>query len=101
MIDYIKGGISMNTYLMFGKYSSEALKGISSKRTGEAHRLINENKGEIVAQYTLLGENDLLFIVNFPSVEDVIKSSVALNKLTGISFNSIPAITVEQFDKII
>jgi len=91
----------MRTYLMFGKYSSEALKGISSKRTGEAHRLINENNGEIVAQYTLLGENDLLFIVNFPSLEDVIKSSVALNKLTGISFNSIPAITVEQFDKII
>ena len=91
----------MNTYLMYGKYSSEALKGISSKRTGEAHKLINENNGEIVAQYTLLGEKDLLFIVNFPSLEDVIKSSVALNKLTGISFNSIPAITVEQFDKII
>lgn len=92
----------MTTYLMFGKYSSEeALKGISSKRTGEAHKLINENGGEIVAQYTLLGENDLLFIVNFPSVEDVIKSSVALNKLTGISINSIPAITVEQFDKLI
>jgi uncharacterized protein with GYD domain len=91
----------MTTYLMYGKYSSEALKGISSKRTGEAHRLINENGGEIVAQYTLLGENDLLLIVNFPSVEDVIKSSVALNKLTGISFNSIPAITVEQFDEII
>jgi uncharacterized protein with GYD domain len=91
----------MTTYLMYGKYSSEALKGIGSKRTGEAHRLINENGGEIVAQYTLLGENDLLLIVNFPSVEDVIKSSVALNKLTGISFNSIPAITVEQFDEII
>jgi len=91
----------MKTYLMFGKYSSEALKGISSKRTGESHRLINENGGEIVGQYTLLGENDLLFIVNFPSVEDVIKSSIALNKLTGISFNSFPAITVEQFDKII
>ena len=91
----------MNTYLMFGKYSSEAIKGISSRRTEEANRLIAENGGEIVAQYTLLGENDLLFIVKFSSVEEVIKSSVALNKLTGISFNSVPAITVEQFDKII
>ena len=91
----------MTTYLMFGKYSSEGLKGISSKRTGEVHRLINQNGGEIVAQYTLLGEDDLLFIINFPSVEEVIKSSVALSKLTGISFHSIPAITVEQFDKII
>jgi len=91
----------MTTYLMFGKYSSEALKGINSKRTGEVHRLINQNGGEIVAQYTLLGEDDLLFIINFPSVEEVIKSSVALSKLTGISFHSVPAITVEQFDKII
>ena len=91
----------MNTYLMFGKYSSEALKGINSKRTEEANRLIAENGGEIVAQYTLLGENDLLFIVKYPSIEEVIKSSVAVNKLTGISFNSVPAITVEQFDKII
>jgi len=86
---------------MFGKYSSEALKGISSKRTGEAHKIINENGGEIIGQYTLLGENDLLFIVKFPSAEEVIKSSVALSKLTGISFHSVPAITVEQFDKII
>jgi len=91
----------MNTYLMFGKYSSEAIKGISSQRTEEANRLIAENGGEIVAQYILMGENDLLFIVKFSSIEEVIKSSVAMNKLTGISFNSVPAITVEQFDKII
>ena len=91
----------MNTYLMFGKYSSEAIKGISSKRTEEANRMITENGGKIVAQYTLLGENDLLFIVKFSSVEEVIKVSVALNRLTGISFNSVPAITIEQFDNII
>ena len=91
----------MTTYLMFGKYSQESIKGISSKRTGEAHKLVTENGGEIIAQYTLLGEKDLLFIINFPSIEEVIKTSVALNKLTGISFNSIPAITIEQFDKLI
>jgi len=91
----------MNTYLMFGKYSSEAIKGISSARTEEANNLIKENGGEIISQYVLMGENDLLFIVKFPSAEEVIKSSVALSKLTGISFHSVPAITVEQFDKII
>lgn len=91
----------MNTYLMFGKYSTEALEGISSDRTKEANDLIVENGGEIVAQYVLLGENDLLFVVKFPSVSEVIKTSVALNKLTGISFNSVPAITVEQFDQLV
>jgi len=39
---------------MFGKYSSEALKGISSARTEEANSLIIKNGGDIVAQYTLL-----------------------------------------------
>lgn len=90
----------MNTYLMFGKYSSEAVKGISSKRTVEANNVITKNGGEIVSQYALLGKYDLLFIVNFPSIDEVIKSSVALNKLTGISFHSIPAITVDKFDQI-
>ena len=90
----------MITFLMFGKYSSEAIKGISGARTVEANNLIKKNGGEVISQYALLGENDLLFIVNFPSVDDVIRSSVALKKLTGISFNSIPAITVEQFDKV-
>lgn len=90
----------MITFLMFGKYSSEAIKGISGERTVEANNLIKKNGGEVISQYALLGENDLLFIVNFPSVDDVIRSSVALNKLTGISFSSVPAITVEQFDKV-
>ncbi len=95
-----KVGIMMITFLMFGKYSSEAIKGLSGARTVEANNLIKKNGGEVISQYALLGENDLLFIVNFPSVDDVIRSSVALNKLTGISFNSVPAITVEQFDKV-
>jgi len=28
------------------------------------------------------------------------KASIALNKLTNISFTSFPAITIEEFDKI-
>ena len=90
----------MTTFLMFGKYTSEGIKGMSAARTVEANNLIKENGGEVLSQYALLGENDLLFIVNFPGVDEVIKSSVALYKLTGISFNSVPAITVEQFDKV-
>ncbi len=90
----------MTTFLMFGKYTAEGIKGMSAARTVEANNLIKENGGEVLSQYALLGENDLLFIVNFPGVDEVIKSSVALYKLTGISFTTVPAITVEQFDKI-
>jgi len=50
--------------------------------------------------YALLGKYDIVLITDFPAVTNVIKASVALNKLTGISFTSFPAITIEEFDKI-
>jgi len=86
---------------MFGKYSAEGIKGISAARTVEAQKIIKMNGGEMVSAYILLGENDLLLIVNFPGIDDVIKSSVALSKLFGISISTSPAITAEHFDKIV
>lgn len=90
----------MATFLMFGKYSAEALKQMSSKRTGEAVNLIKKFGGEVKAMYALLGEKDLVFILTFPEMEQAMKASVTLSKLTGISFTTLPAVTVEDFDKM-
>ena len=90
----------MATFLMFGKYSSEALRGVSSKRTEEAVSLIKKFGGEVKAMYSLLGEKDLVIILTFPGIEEAMKASVALSKLTGISFTTSPAVTVEEFDKM-
>ena len=49
--------------------------------------------------YALLGDNDLVFIVDLPSVEQAIKTSIDLYKLTRISFSSSPAVAVEEFDQ--
>ena len=76
-------------------------KGISSERTKKANDAILKLGGEIVAQYALLGDKDLVFIVNLPGVEEVIQASANLHKLTGIAFSSTPAITVEKFDEIL
>jgi len=91
----------MNTYLMFGKYSAESIKGISAERTKKANDIILKLGGKIIAQYALIGDKDLVFIVNLPGVEEVIQTSTNLHKLTGISFSSVPAITIEKFDKIL
>jgi len=90
----------MNTYLMFGKYSAEAIKGVSAERTKKANDIILKLGGKILAQYALLGDKDLIFIVNLPGVEEVVKASAGLQKLTGISFSSVPAISIEKFDQI-
>ncbi len=90
----------MSTFFMLGKYSSEALKGISAGRTEKALKLIKKFGGEVKSMYALLGEIDLVFILTFPDVEKAMQASVAMNKLTGISFTTLPAVTVEEFDKV-
>jgi len=91
----------MATFFMFGKYSSEALKEMSTGRTNKAISLIKKFDGEVNSMYALLGEQDLVLIVDFPGVEQAMKASVALTKMSGVSFTSLPAVPVEDFDKII
>ena len=50
--------------------------------------------------YALLGEKDLMFIADFPGIEEVMQASVALHKLTGISFSTSAAVSVDKFDKL-
>jgi uncharacterized protein with GYD domain len=93
--------IKMATFFMFGRYSSEAVKGMSAKRTKEAEGLIKKYGGKVEAMYALLGEKDLVFILTFPGIEQAMKASVALGKTTGISFTTSPAVTIEEFDKLV
>ena len=90
----------MATFLMFGKYSPDAAKEISAQRTEKGSRLIEKFNGKLISAYALLGEQDLVLIADFPGIEQAMKASVALGKLTGISFSTSPAITVEDFDKM-
>jgi uncharacterized protein with GYD domain len=90
----------MATFIMLGKYSAEAMKGMSPNRTKKAVSLVKSLGGEVKAMYALLGVHDLLFIFDFPGVEDAMKASVALAKMTGISFITAPALTVAEFDKM-
>ncbi len=91
----------MATFLMFGKYSAEGVKGISAARTQPASDLIKQKGGQLTAAYAMLGMADLLLIVDLPGMEAAIQTSVALGQLTGISFCSSPAVTVEDFDKLV
>jgi uncharacterized protein with GYD domain len=91
----------MATFIMMGKYTSESLKGISSGRTEQAVNLIQKCGGEVKSIYALLGKHDLIAIVDYPGVEQAMKASIALSKLTGIAFTTSQAISVEEFDKML
>jgi len=90
----------MATYLMFGTYSQESIRKISAKRTDDTKQLIEKHGGKLTAAYAMLGEKDLLLIVEFPSIEQAMKTSVALSRMLGIGFSTAPAVSVEVFDKI-
>ncbi|MCX6330980.1 MAG: GYD domain-containing protein [Bacteroidia bacterium] len=90
----------MATYFLFGTYSAEAVKGISAARTEKANKLIQKYKGKIISIYALLGNKDLVIIATFPGIEQVVKASIAVSKLTGIAFSTSEAIPVKDFDKM-
>ena len=90
----------MATYLMFGRYTLEGLKGISAERSDKAAALLKKYGGEIKSGYALLGKDDLVLVTDFPATEQAMKASIALAKLTGIAFTTAPAVSMAEFDKL-
>ena len=91
----------MAIYFMFGNYSQESIKKISPERTDKSIALIEKNGGKVIGGYALLGDTDLVLIVDLPSTEKVMQTSVALSKMLGIGFSTSPAVTIETFDKLL
>jgi len=89
----------MAKYLMLGKYSADAVKGIAADRTKKVVEAIEKSGGKAQSMYALLGRYDLAFIVDFPGASEAMKGSIAVTKLTGIGFMTSPAISIEEFDK--
>lgn len=91
----------MATYFMFGNYSQNSVQNISAKRTADAVSVIEKNGGKLSAGYALLGDIDLILIVDFPSNEDAMKASVALSQMLGVAFTTAPGVKFEEFDKLV
>ena len=90
----------MSIFLMFGRYSSEAIRDISPERTEKAREVIQKNDGKIISMYAVMGEHDFVFTIDFPDADKAMATSVALHKLTGIHFTTSPVVDVEYFDKV-
>jgi uncharacterized protein with GYD domain len=91
----------MATFFMFGKYTSDAANKISSERTQQVRDAIAKRGGTIKDIYALLGQYDLVLIVELPNMGEAMKAAVMLGRITGISFSTAAAVSVEEFDKMV
>ena len=91
----------MKTFFLLGRYSADAIEDISGERTDKARHLVEKLGGRVNQIYALLGEHDLVFIVEFPNMTDAMKASILLGRLTGISFSTAAAIPVAEFDDMV
>ncbi len=90
----------MAKFMMLGRYSAQAIKGIAADRTKKAVDIIEKNGGKVVAMYALLGRYDLALIIELAGIKEALKTSVAITKLTDIGFTTLPALPIEEFDKV-
>jgi uncharacterized protein with GYD domain len=94
-------GCTMPIFMMFGKYSKEALQHASPERTKKVIEIIKQNDGKVISMYAVAGEHDLVFTLDFPDTQRAITTSLAMKKLTGISFVTSPVVDVEQLDQLL
>jgi uncharacterized protein with GYD domain len=85
---------------MFGKYTSEAVDKISTERTKKVIDIMDQFGGDIKSMYILMGAYDLVLITTFPNMKEALQASIAITKATGISFSTLPALPVEEFDDL-
>jgi uncharacterized protein with GYD domain len=90
----------MKTFVMIGKYTMQALEEVSAERTKSVENYIKTLGGQVKEMYVLLGEYDVILIVELPSEEKAVQASLGLSRSTNIDFTTYPAISAENFDNI-
>jgi uncharacterized protein with GYD domain len=90
----------MGTYIMLGKYSREGIQDASADRTRQVEKLVEKLGGKVEAIFAVLGKYDLVLRLQLPDTAKAMKASIELGKLTGISFTTLPALSVEEFDRL-
>ena len=91
----------MAKFLMLGKYSIESMQEMSAQRTDKASKLIESAGGKVESIHALIGQFDLALLVDLPSMDAAVKTSIQLTKMSRIAFTTLPAIPVAEFDKLV
>ena len=89
----------MATYVTMLDYTTEGVKGISAARTEEVKEAIKRAGGKFISGYELLGTYDAMIIAEYPDERAAMKATIELNKLIGVSSNTMIAVPIGEFDQ--
>lgn len=91
----------MATFVMRGTYPPEVVKQISSERNVRGYQILQECGATNVSVYATMGEDDILVLADFPGIHEAMKASVSLTRELGISFDTVPALPIDDFDALV
>ena len=90
----------MKTFLILGKSSCPELREIGLKYKREVVNLVETFGGDVKSIYLMIREKYLVLILGFSEIKKAMRASIALSKLTGISFRILPVVPVDEINNI-
>ena len=90
----------MPLYVTLMKYTTEGIKGISAERGQQIRNLVASKGGEPVVGYALMGEWDVLTVMEYPDEKSAMSALVAIGKLGIFTTQTMTAIPVEEFQNL-
>lgn len=89
----------MATFIMLSRLSPEGMKTLrdNPERLQEVNREVEGLGARVVQQYALLGHHDFITVLEAPDAETVSRVSVELSSRATASYETLPAIEVDEF----
>jgi uncharacterized protein with GYD domain len=89
----------MATFIMLSRLSPEGMKTLreNPERIQEVNREVEGLGARVVQQYALLGHHDFITVLEAPDAETVSRVSVELSSRATASYETLPAIEVDEF----
>ncbi len=93
----------MATFIMLSKLTDEGRKTLKERpqRLAQVNKEIETMGGRVTAQYAVLGSYDFVNVVEAASNEVIARISVELGARGTIEVTTLPAMSVEEFTKML
>jgi uncharacterized protein with GYD domain len=89
----------MPTYIMLSTLTSEGVQTVKNnpQRIKEVNKEVEQIGAKVVAQWAVLGQFDFINVIEAPDEQTMAKVSLELGSRGTASYQSLPAIPIDEF----